>query len=698
MAGTCFDATGAPAVGAIVALHERRGPRVATDPRGRFVLPEVPVKDEVVLAVTPAGGGRVLLTGPLTCGPEEAVMGLVLSLPPPFVVRGVLRGPGGSVPEGSIVRRVMLDERLDIDDSEWAWQADGFPVAPDGTFEIPLVGTEPYFAVRGEAPGSTPFTTEPIPIVEGTTTYEVALALEGSVPCAVRVLDRASGAPLPEARAYVKGLHDRIHQLPADANGGLTLLLREGIPFSFAVSAPGYIAEDFEELAPGTTDLVVELAPALTIEGRVVDEGGVGIPLVRVSAYPTEGHAWRAARSTPDGAFVIEGLAAGVYRVTLDGDTDRPGGGAVLPLEVGEVEAGTTGLRIRASRGARIEGRVVDDAGVGLASVRVHASGTNPRSRARAQTRADGTFVIEALPPDEVYGVSTRRTGAYLPAQVLGVDAGTLDVELVRRVGLTISGRAVDGGGDPIAGQGMRWSVRFEGDDSFTCRGNLAADGTFTAEGLSPGTYRVEIYDQDGGPWLPGVVSGVAAGARDVRIPLEAAGGIAGRVVDHEGNPVYEIEVQFFREGEGGDPWWRMPEFATYTDEEGRFRQEGLQPDRTYLAIAGSWELNWTWSGRRGVACGTEDLRFRLLKGRTAEGVLLDAAGEAVEDAALAVIGVDGLPLMTTETGMEGMFVIYGLPSTPVPVFAVAAGPNGEHVPLGTVKGGDRGVVLRLPR
>ena len=117
-------------------------------------------------------------------------------------------------------------------------------------------------------------------------------------------------------------------------------------------------------------------------------------------------------------------------------------------------------VRIALARGGSISGRVVDEAGAGVAGVRVRMLPGEGRrgmllnhptrvAAPSAVTRSGGAFELAGLPPGLALSVIATRSG-YVAARREGLTATTAkakSVTLVLRRGLEARGRVVDEGG-----------------------------------------------------------------------------------------------------------------------------------------------------------------------------------------------------------------------------------------------------------
>jgi hypothetical protein len=72
-----------------------------------------------------------------------------------------------------------------------------------------------------------------------------------------------------------------------------------------------------------------------------------------------------------------------------------------IPLEIGPRDRGSRTVEARLARGRRVAGRVVDFEGhpMGGVSVAVVGVGVNPLRSTMVLSNADGSFVLDSLPP-----------------------------------------------------------------------------------------------------------------------------------------------------------------------------------------------------------------------------------------------------------------------------------------------------------
>jgi RNA polymerase sigma factor (sigma-70 family) len=373
--------------------------------------------------------------------------------------------------------------------------------------------------------------------------------------------------------------------------------------------------------------------PTRLIRGVVRDKA-TGKPISGVSVE-AERSAWFKSVTDRDGRYELRGLAK-AQRYSL---AARPGDGLHFQRELGVQD--TPGLDALACdialvRGLTVRGRVTDrGTGKPIAGARVdyHPLGGNtyvnkllagswvPRSE--TTTGADGSYTLTVMPGPGVIGVTAPRWTAYLPAAVpvkerkaffkarlvevkegdeefltsaagggaIGgisvifynamvlLEPGEKDLAVVRDVALERPrerrGHVVGPDNRPLAGVTVYGLARFGIDtlksDEFVVQGvNPRAKRPLVLhhEGKKLGFYLKDLREQPPGP---------------ITVKLQLCGSASGRVVDQDGQPVVGLHLQL--EGHGlrvvggaGGGHQRVR-----TDEQGRFRIEGLVPGQDYM-------------------------------------------------------------------------------------------------------------------
>ena len=380
-----------------------------------------------------------------------------------------------------------------------------------------------------------------------------------------RVTDADTGAPLAGAEVTESWVFHNV--IRTDDNGEFTYANYPKDGFvDLSIRAAGYgkckvqIRGYFEE-APPKQYWEIALFPGAVVTGRVVDEAGTPLPDVYVGCAASDHDPdepmlqqtdWRGGRTDADGRYRIDDVRTDIPHALF---LQRDGLGAVsyeIGVPRGEVELPDIVLRA----GHVVSGRVVDEAGEPRAGQRVGLLGHNadraerfghPLTKdldtyvAERNTRTDGTgrFYFPDV-ADGAYRLEAKipysEEGVEAPLEVAGAN---VDLELALVAGLAIEGLAVrpDGGIPPTT---YLLAIREDGAGK---RVQVLTDdgGRFRLGGLEEGTYQIQVYPMpsEGAPNLARQkLEGIAAGARDVRIQLEEAANLRGRVVDSAGRGV----------------------------------------------------------------------------------------------------------------------------------------------------------------
>jgi protocatechuate 3,4-dioxygenase beta subunit len=472
------------------------------------------------------------------------------------------------------------------------------------------------------------------------------------------------------------------------------------------VTAPGLASVEREGIKPEDQPepLEITLGPGATLSGFVRDKRGRGQAGLMIVAQPSgaasaspfggSGRFVATEASADDGAFLIEGLAAGAsYDVQpLGARAGARRTGVVAPADGVELIVEGPGrisgrvldadggrpvtdfeVSYRASEGAGGGGRMVlrlgAGAGGGLRPLRVQAD--------------DGAFSLEGVPPGKWRVQAVAQGYPATSADVTleeGSDVEGLELRLTR--GLSLRGRVLDAlTGRPILDASVQASAE-SGDTRAALLARLTgaangtqtrsdADGRFVLQGLTAETYLVTARHED---WTEATqtVKLTAEAEATLELRLGKGGSVAGQVLA-AGQPVAGAEVTL--SAEGGDPL-RLPgplsnDNNDVSDAAGRFRFERLAPGRYKVQAAA-----------RGIS--SAEVEVALLQGQTREDVQLNLAGGALVrgrvtglpptqlgGVRITVDGRDGF-FANTRTDAAGLFEVPGAPSGALDLHASA--------------------------
>ena len=350
--------------------------------------------------------------------------------------------------------------------------------------------------------------------------------------------------------------------------------------------------------------LVWKAASPKSVEGTVLDPDGNPVPSGNVIVQV------RAQESTMGFGGQISG---GRFRVDLqsvasvqDGTVDlqvhdaRDAAGRplnVLPYSRTGVAVSGGPVEIRLERALAVAGRVVDEAGQGVEGVTLMGvkqgeigAWRDPYDQRGVPSGTDGRFRLVGLPAGETWIVATVW-GEWAPPAPVRAVAGSDDVVVRLDRGGVVAGRVVDPSDKPVGGATVTagWNQPSaqgapggRGGQRLNRMATTRPDGTFRVTGL--GTERAQVVVSSPRGWqdttwrfLPFTREGVAPGTTDLVIRLLEGVRIQGTVVDADGAPVGQAQLQVNPVGPTQGPrmnTWGMSEAG------GTFSIGPMQPGR----------------------------------------------------------------------------------------------------------------------
>jgi protocatechuate 3,4-dioxygenase beta subunit len=430
-----------------------------------------------------------------------------------------------------------------------------------------------------------------------------------------------------------------------DEKGEFQLWLGKG-GAALTASAEGYAPSSKNGPVPGFTFEIL-LTPESVLAGVVV-RAGTGTPVANVRVSASGEWSWDGsggeAYTDEDGRFRIDRLGPGRYKPAASASDGYGRAAQSVHLGLGE---SSEDLRIELHPAVSIRGRVVaaGESPTPCESGNVGLQDKIAKRNFWAETNTDGTVEFLAVLPG-TYEVNVWCKGKLPREQYAAVVVATEPIaDLVWEVdeGLALTGIVVAPHGEPI--ERARVSVQAK---SATPRGQVGgawgeptdADGRFRATGLVAGTYsvRVNVGEQPFVPPIEPPEVEVAAGkTAEIRIVVEPAGSVEGRVLDTNNRPVADAEVSL----RGDEAQWGA---SGSTRDDGTFTIESVRP-QAYRATA---SIGWSNTMR---APGTKDddvqgERVTVTAGETAKvelvvedqsgtivGRVVDEAGGPIDDA-----------------------------------------------------------------
>lgn len=622
IAGRVVDADGRPLAGVEVRRFARdpligrfamgdggEPSTVVTGEDGRFVLADLQAGAVVDLVLDAPGYTQETVAG--VVAPTERPL-LVELLATATVSGRVVDGAGAGVAGATV--QAMPDAAGSPGRRRFDGRVAVARTDDDGRFEIGEVAPG---AVRLVATGNGYRSGEAngLEVSPGERRDGIRIEIERGGSLAGRVL-APDGQPVPGAVVLVTanqlwgGFEAR-----TDGDGRYRLVgLPEGV-LQVIAEHPDHVGAVREITAgDGEIQLDLHLGAGHPVSGRVIDEGGAPLPGARVSLSGD----WmrqppRSATTRADGAFEIDGVAPGPWRISA---WKQGWVHAEEPPRL-DVDGPVAGLELRLTTGATVAGRV---RGIGLEEI-----GRLRIAAGREDGVAAGSSPTGSVDFAGDYRVDGLTPGTWRVMAILGEGEGMASgvVELVpgqkeARLDLDFSGDVVltghvTLGGRPLAGS----EVSLIGRDRVSfARGRTAGDGRFRIARLERGRYELVVSDD---------VEGVEErreieldGDRELAIDLEV-GEVAGRVIDADtGAPLAEVEVRLRRVE---DRFGGIAARTRSASPDGGFRLRGV--------AAGSYRLD---AHRDGY--GAAQVEVTVTPGGAVEGVevaLPPAAGAVLE-------------------------------------------------------------------
>ena len=359
------------------------------------------------------------------------------------------------------------------------------------------------------------------------------------------VVDRADD-PVPDASVRMLGTTAST-TTRAGLDGRFRIPANTGRLHDLRVEARGYGVETRVSIPDGVDDLVIRLDRTVALHGAIRFTDGAAAsgarvearagrtveadPFSRRRAIDVDHPAESTATCDRDGAFKLEGLAAGRYFLSASGSGIRAPSSPVLAT----VERDATPLILTVRRGHAVGGIVVgpDDRGVHDAGIRVVSAARPRRPGSTSRTDATGRFLLDTLPPPP-WRVDVHPGGSLRGASVEvdeDSDSQRLRVQLER--GRELRGVTVDAiTGQPIVGATV--SVTSSGRETNT---NIA--GEFTLVGLEEGGQHVMVRARS---YATARVD--LDGNGENILTMQRAGRLTGITIDTEKTGVPDVEVE----------------------------------------------------------------------------------------------------------------------------------------------------------
>ncbi|MFP2924170.1 carboxypeptidase regulatory-like domain-containing protein [Pyxidicoccus sp. 3LG] len=412
----------------------------------------------------------------------------------------VERGSRAPVPLAELTLSPALTGLTSVPEEErQATTSDG-----SGTFRFEGLAPGEY-KLEARAPGRAPRKLDRIHVPGTGLTVELegAAFIEGFV-------ELADGSPASGAKVAASGTGEAV-ETDTGAGGGFSLEVTPGV-YQLAARKGDLTGAAPERVVVGAgmtvRDVRIKLGAAASLSGLVRNKGN-GSPIAGATVTVTPGALTFSVEEDPtvvaratsgaDGRFDVGTLAPGMYSVTVRAQGFKKlvrGGVSVL-------DGQRFDLLAELDANGRIEGTVVDGAEKPLAGIHV-----TPEWRWRnipfdgaltTVTDAGGAFVLEDLPPGEIY-VSARRPGSEMNVRervkVVAGETSRVRIQLAEE-GLLEGTVRLTGGRVPPKPVTV-FALRVDAPPTESMRVPASPDGTWSMR-VRAGRYRVMAWMTDTG-------------------------------------------------------------------------------------------------------------------------------------------------------------------------------------------------------
>ena len=442
----------------------------------------------------------------------------------------------------------------------------------------------------------------------------------------------------------------------------------------------------------------------IAVDGRVFDVAtGQSLAGVEVVFRVRFGVGENAATSESDGTYALA-VKPNWYRVFAFSDgvfglVDKP-----VPVTR---HAEAVKFDIPATRLARISGTVVDGRGAGVPGATVRFESQFERGRydsdqmalympGTAQTDGAGGFVLDVVPGEVL--LTAELDGATGRAQLTAEPGVATEATIVLDATVTVAGRVVDSGDQPIAGATVKASLRQPGVRGTIERDAVSGpDGRFQLDRMSPGQVSLVAKSDDRG--ASEIVSRTLQSGEsvDVVLTIDDPVSLAGRIVDTRGGPIAGAKILAVRRGMSSSNQ------SVVSDENGEFRFDSLAA-ATYNLHASKEGVGKTW--RKQVPAPASGIELRLLLPGTIRGVVTTSDGVPLDTFSVrivqATLSLDGNTGQSTKsasrfTGAGGLFELKFRPPGRYHLVASAPGYGAATAVVEVASGESADVEFALP-
>ncbi len=484
----------------------------------------------------------------------------------------------------------------------------GWNAEAEGAQEASVVVVPGESGAAGAAPAeqeeSPPVEGQPSPLERARRENEQILLSEGSWRAEMEAMTFCED---PDGRFSLQGLPPGEWTLTAQAEG-----------FTNGVARNVRIEE-----GRTTRGVIIQMDRGATVRGQVLtadDRTPVAGAVVSVGHGRESGFAamlqgldksTAMAETDAEGFFEVTGVPEGADHVNVLASGFANTSEEIPSIKEAELREG---VEVLLKRGGTLTGTVFDRHGNPLPGRMVGAFSPQSRDFQQTATNENGVYRMEHLRQGAYFMLtaalddeslftgdvmkilqSSRITQAWVP------EGGVVEVDIVDEAagGCRLTGVLLKDGA-PVAGANLAL-VSTEGSSLLDMRFSTSrtdARGEFVFESLAPGEYRLNVDSEEWTGRLPLTVADVPEDRVQLQVPRTEVTGVV--VAGDTGEALEGISVLLVSEDRqaagfeamlGGGPTrdWE------FTDEQGRFRFEGVSPGRYHLEIQGG--RGWGWRG-----------------------------------------------------------------------------------------------------
>lgn len=433
----------------------------------------------------------------------------------------------------------------------------------------------------------------------------------------------------------------------SDVDGRFELWVDGTSTPELVAEADGYAAASTALAWPGVRDLLFTLTPEATIDGIVVDEGGVGVPDVAVLAGATLMAEYQSTADLPTaltdeaGRFRLRALEPGRHHPLVQDDEWNGVATGPVVLGIGEV---ATGVTIHVRRARRLHGRVQREDGSACAGARVVVRDAVGEPIDSTRSDGDGELEFGGLPPEPV-ALAIDCHGAPPVRVELDLRAASLLEQtwiVTPRAGVAVRGRLLDPQGGPLALATVilrRGEPAADGND-VSDFGYTDAQGHFELGPLPSGSYTTRLRADGYARELEPRSFSIAGEAVELELHASAVGRLRVRTVDDSGTPVPEVDVSYRRTtGAGGFASSGADGVAVLELDPGSYRIREAAIGEAGMPLAAD-----AFVDAQGIEVAGGEEEFTLIVGRRdgiVRGRVIDEDGSPVGDARIHVFAAE---------------------------------------------------------